>query len=128
MAHYAILDNKNIVIQVITGKDESDETHNWEEYYGNRFSKKCLRTSYNTYGGEHRDSSKEAYRKNYAGIGFSYDESRDAFIPPKPYESWVLDEDTCLWEAPIPMPEGEKNWIWNEEEGNWEEGIELEIE
>ena len=128
MGHYAILDDKNIVVQVITGKDESDKTHDWEEYYGNRFGKKCLRTSYNTYAGKHNDGRRKAFRKNYAGIGFTYDEERDAFIPPSPYESWVLDEETCQWEAPVPMPEGEKNWLWNEEKGEWEEGIEIEIE
>jgi len=87
-------------------------------------------TSYNTYGGVHyttdddgnripsEDQSK-ALRKNYAGIGFTYDADRDAFIPPKPYDSWVLDEDTCLWVAPIPMPEDGEAYTWDEDAGDW---------
>ena len=92
MAHYAILDNKNIVTKVIVGKDETDTSMNWEEYYGG------MRTSYNTYGGVHRLGG-VPFRKNYAGVGYKYDYRRDAFIPPKPETgNWVLNEETCLWE------------------------------
>ena len=119
MAHYAILNNDNIVQQVITGKDETDTTHDWEEWYGYFFKSKVLRTSYNTYAGVHTDTSREPFRKNYAGIGYSYDESRDAFIPPKPYDSWILNEDSCLWDPPTPMPDDEKDYMWDEENQEW---------
>ena len=110
MAHYAILDN-NIVTQVFVGKDEGDI--NWEEYYG------AIRTSYNTFGGVHSEDG-TPFRKNYAGIGFTYDEERDAFIPPQPYASWTLNEDTCLWDSPVPYPsEGEHEW--DEDNQEWVE-------
>ena len=117
MAHYAYLDENNIVTQVIVGRDEDDlvpGVTDWEEYYG---AKRC---SFNTYGGEHRYGG-TPFRKNYPGIGFSYDEDRDAFIPPQPFPSWTLNEDTCLWEAPVPYPEDGKMYQWSEEAGNWEE-------
>ena len=117
MAHYAYLDEKNIVTQVIVGRDEDDlvpGVTDWEEYYG---AKRC---SFNTYGGEHRYGG-TPFRKNYPGIGFSYDEDRDAFIPPQPFPSWALNEDSCLWEAPVPYPEDGKMYQWSEEAGNWEE-------
>jgi hypothetical protein len=87
------------------------------------------RTSYNTRGGVHYqadnntpslDQSK-AFRKNYAGIGYYYDSIRDAFIPPKPFPSWILDEFSCLWQSPIPYPNDGKMYQWNEEISNWEE-------
>lgn len=97
MAHYAFLDEDNIVTQVITGRDEGEMGIDWEEYYGNLHGQICLRTSYNTKGGEHLLSG-TPYRKNYAGIGFTYDAARDAFIPPKPDGDYILNEQTCLWE------------------------------
>ena len=119
MAHYAELNSNNIVTQVFVGKDENDLSNNWEVYYArNGFTVK--RTSYNTFGGVHLKGG-VPFRKNYAGIGFSYDEARDAFIPPKPFDSWLLDEETCLWGAPVPMPEDGKFYQWNEELGDWEE-------
>jgi hypothetical protein len=112
MAHYAFMDNNNNVSQVISGRDENDLPENvsdWELYYADLIGQTCKRTSYNTIGGVHyiideegnrvpsEDQSK-ALRKNYAGIGFTYDEARDAFILPKPKDGeWVLDENTCLW-------------------------------
>jgi hypothetical protein len=84
-----------------------------------------LKTSYNTRGGVHytdglpSDDQSKALRFNYAGIGFTYDADRDAFIPAKPYDSWVLDEDTCLWEAPVAKPEGD--FVWDEQSGDWVE-------
>jgi hypothetical protein len=111
MAHYVILDENNIVINCHVGKDEDDivlddngNPIDWEIYYG------AKRTSYNTRGGIHYtngipsvDQSK-AFRKNYAGIGYYYSEGRDAFIPPRPYPSWILDEFSCQWVAPVPYP------------------------
>ena len=128
MAHYAFLKN-NIVTEVIVGIDETEliEDLNPEIWYQNYKNKICKRTSYNTYGGIHytngipSENQSKAFRKNYAGIGFYYDEIRDAFIPPKPYPSWILNEDSCLWESPIPYPNDGNNYIWNEETGNWEQ-------
>ena len=98
MAHYALLDENDIVVQVIVGNDEDGDI-NWETYYGNKTDKTCKRTSYNSCNGEHMDGG-ICFRKNYAGVGYTYDSTRDAFIPPKPYNSWTLDESTCSWQAP----------------------------
>lgn len=118
MAHYAFLDQNNLVTEVITGKDESDTAYDWEQWYGNFRGQVCKRTSYNTLGGQHR-SGGTPYRKNYAGIGFTYDAARDAFIPPKPYPSWILDEDSCLWQAPIAQPTDGQFYEWDENALNW---------
>ena len=126
MAHYAILDENNIVIQVIKGIDETDTSQDWEEFYGNQLNGVCKRTSFNTSGGKYYDSETEkiitekAFRKNYAGIGFTYDENRDAFIPPKPFNSWVLNEETCLWESTIEHPNDGKPYNWNEDLMQWD--------
>jgi hypothetical protein len=112
MAHYAFLDENNIVTQVITGRHEDEEVEgisDWEAYYGEVQGQRCVRTSYNG-----------NIRKNYAGIGYSYSDELDAFIPPQPYESWVLNEDTAKWEPPVPYPAGEIMHKWNEELVDWE--------
>ena len=110
MAHYAFLDNNNIVTEVITGIDETEliEGLDPEIWYGNFRGQVCKRTSYNG-----------RIRKNYAGLGYTYDPERDAFIPPKPYPSWQLNEETCQWESPIPRPEG-FTYLWNETNLAWE--------
>lgn len=121
MAHYAYLDADNIVTLVIVGKDENEAPGNWEEYYG------AKRTSYRTRGGIHyqddnetpSDDQSKAFRKNYAGVGFMYDAVRDAFIPPKPYPSWILDDFSCLWKAPIPYPNDGQRYAWDEETQSW---------
>ena len=124
MAHYAFLDENNIVTEVIVGKNEGDDEVDWEAHYGAFRGQTCKRTSYNTHGGVHNNGS-TPFRKNYAGIGYTYDSERDVFIPPKPYNSWVLNEDTCLWDAPVAMPEdagtGEppKRYTWDEDSVNW---------
>jgi len=118
MAHYAFLDANNIVTEVIVGKDEGEDGIDWEQHYGNFRGQLCKRTSYNTHGGVHT-SDGTPYRKNYAGTGYSYDEARDAFIPPQPYGSWLLNEGSCLWEAPVPMPEDGQLYAWDENAGNW---------
>jgi len=134
MAHYAFLDDDNIVTEVIVGRNEDevvDDISDWETYYGEFRGQRCVRTSYNTEGGVHyvyndtletkeasSDQSK-AFRKNYAGIGFTYDEYRDAFIPPKPYNSWVLNEDSCLWEAPVAYPDDGLDYVWDEDSQSW---------
>jgi hypothetical protein len=106
MAHYAFLNENNMVTEVIVGNDET--TGDWETYYGEFRGQQCVRTSYNG-----------NIRYNYAGIGFTYDEERDAFIPPKPFDSWVLDEDTCLWVAPVPYPTDGEAYTWDEDAGDW---------
>ena len=118
MAHYTFLDNNNIVTEVIVGKDEGEDNTDWEVHYGNFRNQVCKRTSYNTSGGVHKEGG-IPFRKNYAGIGFTYDEQRDAFIPPKPFSSWILNEDTCLWEPPVPYPTDGEQYTWNEEELEW---------
>lgn len=120
MAHYAFLDDNNIVTEVIVGIDEGEQGIDWEQHYGNFRGQTCKRTSYNTQGGVH-SGGKKPFRKNYAGIGFTYDKARDAFIPPQPYPSWLLDETTCLWWAPLPRPEDDGMYTWDEEQGNWVE-------
>ena len=115
MAHYAFLNHENIVTEVIVGIDETEliEGLTPEEWYGNFRNQVCKRTSYNN-----------NIRKNYACIGYAYDEERDAFIPPKPFNKWVLNENTCQWEAPIPYPEDGKVYVWNDNKGEWEEVVE----
>lgn len=129
MAYYATLDDNNFVISVGPGIDEDIllEGLQPELFYGNVVEKKVKRTSYNTFAGVHytngipsQDQSK-AFRKNYAGIGYYYDSIRDAFIPPKPFPSWTLNEDTCLWDSPVPYPNNGKMYTWNEDILNWEE-------
>ena len=112
MAHYAFLDENNIVTSVIVGIDETEliEGLDPETWYGNYKGQVCKRTSYNG-----------NIRKNYAGVGYEYDENRDAFIPPKPYESWILNEDVCLWEAPIPMPKDDFDYEWDENNLMWQQ-------
>ena len=112
MAHYAFLDENNIVTEVIVGIDETEtiEGLDTETWYGNFKGQVCKRTSYNS-----------NIRKNYAGTGYTYDITRDAFIPPKPFNSWVLDEDSCLWNSPIPYPDDENRYTWNEPNKTWDE-------
>lgn len=157
MAHYAVLNSNNIVVEVFVGRDEQEA--NWEEHYSSQ-GQTVKRTSYNTRLGIHytevvvervledesietvlvitesEDQSK-AFRKNYASIGMVYDPIRDAFMDPQPFPSWVLDEFTCTWKAPIPEPEGAHAWseqqlawvarpeddkpyVWNAELEQWE--------
>ena len=119
MAHYAFLDMNNIVTEVIVGKDEGDTNTNWELHYQDFRKQVCKRTSYNTHGGVHSQGN-TPFRKNYAGIGYSYDSSRDAFIPPKPYPSWLLIEDSCLWKAPVDYPDDGEKYEWDEENQEWD--------
>lgn len=116
MAHYAFLDKNYLVTDVIVGKDESN--YDWEAHYGQIRGQLCKRTSYNTYGGEHQTGG-TPFRKNYAGVGYRYDPELDAFIPPKPYASWVLNQQTCLWQAPVSMPNDNRQYKWDETTINW---------
>jgi len=121
MAHFAKVNN-GIVEQVIVAEPEFFDT------FVDSSPGQWIQTSYNTRGGVHynpetgepsADQSK-ALRKNYAGIGYSYDAARDAFIPPKPYASWLLDEQTCLWNAPVPYPTDGGRYTWNESTQAWD--------
>ena len=121
MAHYAFLDENNIVTEVIVGRDEDevvDGISDWEAYYGEFRGQTCKRTSYNTQAGQH-SSDGVPFRKNYAGIGHTFDADRDAFIPPKPFDSWLLNEDTCVWDAPVAYPDDGNVYYWDEDVLNW---------
>jgi hypothetical protein len=121
MAHFAKVNN-GIVEQVIVAEPEFFET------FVDSSPGEWIQTSYNTRGGKHYDpetgnesaDQTKALRKNYAGIGYTYDAAKDAFIPPKPYNSWLLDEDTCLWNAPVAYPDDGGRYVWNEETTSWD--------
>jgi hypothetical protein len=111
MSHFARVNAQGIVEQVIVAEQDFIDTlpdaSSW------------VQTSYNTRGGEHPEG--RPLRKNYAGIGYTYDAGRDAFIPPKPYSKWVLNETTCLWDAPTQYPNDGKTYTWDDDAGNWVE-------
>jgi len=111
MAHYAKIQDGKVVDIVVASQDHIDNMVDTTPGI-------WIQTSYNTRGGVHTEGG-TPLRKNYAGIGFTYDQLRDAFIPPKPYASWTLDEDTCLWEPPVPLPD-EGTYLWNEETQTWD--------
>lgn len=127
MSHFAKLDENNVVMFVTVGRKEDDGL---EDELIARTGDVYRQTSYNTRGGVHYNpetgepsaDQTKAFRKNYAGLGYLYDEALDAFIPPKPYESWVLNEETCLWEAPLPYPVAGGPYFWNEEVEDWVDG------
>ena len=114
MSHFAQIDENNIVTRVIVIEQETVDTG----LFGDPSS--FVQTSYNTRGGVHTLGG-TPLRKNYAGIGYTYDSGRDAFIPPKPYNSWVLNESTCWWDAPVVMPDDGKEYTWNEDTLSWVE-------
>jgi hypothetical protein len=118
MAHYAFLDENNIVTEVITGKD--DEGTNWEAHYGEFRNQVCKQTSYNTFGNQHKLGG-TPFRGNYAGIGYTYDSQNDVFYAPQPYASWTLNQTTWLWEAPTPYPQDGKAYEWDEATTSWKE-------
>jgi len=127
MAHFAKLDQNNIVITInvvhnnellIDGAENEQKGIN---FLNNLFNTNdnWKQTSYNTLGGVHKLDG-TPFRKNYAGIGYTYNENKDAFIPPKPYSSWTLNDDTCRWEAPVAYPDDGKEYQWNEETTSWD--------
>jgi len=120
MAHYAYINGEGIVVTVTVGKDETELINglDTETYYAQGTPYTVKRTSYNTSGGIHNGGG-TPYRKNYAGIGYTYDTARDAFIAPKPFASWVLDEATCRWDAPVAMPSAGGPWAWDEGTESW---------
>lgn len=115
MSHYAKVNN-GIVTNVIVADEEFFKT------FVDSSPGQWIQTSYNTYGGVHANGG-TPLRKNYAGIGYSYDAQRDAFIPPKPFASWVLNEATCLWNAPVAMPQDGKVYEWDEATTAWIERV-----
>ena len=125
MAHFAELDENNIVLRVIVVSD--DDAINGEVFCNNLLNGNWKQTSYNTHGGVHYVPNTQtpddgvALRKNYAGIGYVFDEGRDAFMTPQPYPSWTLDEDTCYWEPPFPKPIADPGgyYEWDEPTVNW---------
>lgn len=123
IAHYAFINDENIVVEVITGRNEDDSVNgitDWEAYYGSkRPGLRCLRTSYNTLAGQHAFGG-TPFRGNYAGKGYLYREDLDVFIPPQPFNSWILNEATYSWEAPVAYPEDGGVYVWNEETTSWE--------
>ena len=112
MAHFAKVLN-GIVQQVIVAEPEFFTT------FVDTSPGEWIQTSYNTHGGQHPEG--RPLRKNYAGIGYTYDRERDAFIPPKPFPSWILNEETCLWDSPIPYPTDGELYVWDEELKNWKQ-------
>ena len=115
MAHYAkVVDG--IVTKVIVAEADFFDT------FIDDSAGEWIQTSYNTHGGEHTLGG-TPLRKNFAGIGFTYDRNKDAFIPPQPFASWTLNETTCLWEAPVAMPDDGKEYLWNESITNWTEVV-----
>jgi hypothetical protein len=119
MAHFAKLDDNNIVVGVNVVNNEDIQYLEFpdSEVIGIQFL--------NDWAGQvlnwKQTSYSASFRKNYAGVGYSYDQQRDAFIPPKPYASWILNEDTCVWDAPVPMPLDDKIYMWDEETISWKE-------
>jgi len=122
MAHFAKLGKGNKVLTVtVVHNDVATTEQAGRDFLNNVYNTNdnWFQTSYNTYGGVHLLGG-TPFRKNYAGIGYKYDQTRDAFIPPKPYNSWTLNEDTCLWEAPVVKPDDGKIYLWNEETQQWD--------
>ena len=127
MAHFAKIGNDNIVerVEVVHNNELLDSNGVEQEVNGINFLTKLTgysvwkQTSYNTVANTHKLSG-TAFRKNYASVGYTYDETKDAFIAPKPYASWVLNDDTCLWEAPVAYPDDGELYIWNEDTTSWD--------
>jgi len=119
ISHWAELDENNIVTRVLVGDNNDPAGDEGYQWLLDNLGGTWVKTSYNTVAGQHTNGG-TPFRKNYAGIGYSYDESRDAFIPPKPFASWTLNEDTCTWNAPVAYPTDGEMYTWNEETTNWD--------
>ena len=122
MAHFAKIGKENIVerVEVVNNNVATNEQAG-VDFINNLYKTNDVwkQTSYNTYGGVHKLGG-TPFRKNYASIGFTYDQTRDAFIPSKPFDSWILNEDTCIWEAPVAKPEDDNEYNWNETNQTWD--------
>jgi hypothetical protein len=130
MAHWAELDSNNIVTRVLVGDNNDPAGDEGYQWLIDNLGGTWVKTSYNAVAGKRRNpetgemTEEPGFRKNYAGIGYTYDAQRDAFIPPKPFNSWVLNEETCIWDAPVAYPEDDgKFYTWNEENLAWDEVV-----
>lgn len=121
MSHFAEIDNNGTVLRVIVAEQEFINSGHVGD------PKFWIQTSYNTYGGRHMLNG-VPLRKNYAGAGYTYDAVRDAFIPPQPYSSWILDESTCLWTAPVPRPNDDSEYEWDEQTVSWQQVEQISVE
>lgn len=121
MSHFAEIDNNGTVLRVIVAEQAFINSGHVGD------PKLWIQTSYNTYGGRHMLNG-VPLRKNYAGAGYTYDAVRDAFIPPRPYSSWILDESTCLWVAPVPRPNDDSNYEWDEQTVSWQQVEQISVE
>ena len=121
MAHFAKIKNNIVETVVVVSNDIATTEEAGINFLNNLYNTNDVwkQTSFNTAGGEHKLGG-TPFRKNYAGIGYTYDESRDAFIAPKPFDSWILDEDTCIYQPPVPLPIDGKQYFWNEENQTWD--------
>jgi len=122
MAHFAKLGTGNIVERVaVLSNDVATTEQAGVDFLNNLHSSRDVwkQTSYNTHGGEHKLGG-TPFRKNYAGVGYTYDEVRDAFIAPKPFKSWILNEESCTWESPVSYPNDGKDYNWNETTKQWD--------
>ena len=128
MAHFAKLNSENIVERVeVVSNDIATTEQAGIDFLNNLYKTNDIwkQTSYNTSAGEHLLGG-TPFRKNYAGVGFTYDQTRDAFISPQPFDSWTLNETTCVWESPIPYPNDNYNYAWNETKKTWDKIEEIE--
>jgi len=129
MAHWAELDENNVVTRVLVGDNNDPAGDEGYQWLIDNLGGTWVKTSYNAIAGKRRNpetnevTEEAGFRKNYAGIGYSYDSGRDAFIPPKPFNSWVLNSETCLWDAPVAYPNDGKLYSWNEETLAWDEVV-----
>jgi len=129
MAHWAELDENNVVTRVLVGDNNDPAGDEGYQWLVDNLGGTWVKTSYNAIGGKRRNpetneiTEEAGFRKNYAGIGYTYDSIRDAFLPPKDFNSWVLNEDTCIWEAPVAYPNDGKFYTWNEETTSWDEVV-----
>lgn len=129
ISHWAEIDENNIVTRVLVGDNNDPAGDEGYQWLIDNLGGTWVKTSYNAIGGKRRNpetgeiTEEAGFRKNYAGIGYSYDSVRDAFIPPKPFNSWLLNEDTCLWDAPVAYPTDGKIYTWNEDTTSWDEVV-----
>lgn len=127
MAHWAELDENNVVTRVLVGDNNDPAGDEGYQWLIDNLGGTWVKTSYNAVGGKRRDpntgeiTNDPGFRKNYAGIGYTYNAELDGFVPPKPFNSWVLNSDTCLWDAPVAYPNDGKFYRWNEETLSWDE-------
>lgn len=129
MSHWSEIDENNVVTRVLVGDNNDPAGDEGYQWLIDNLGGTWVKTSYNAIGGKRRNpetgeiTEEAGFRKNYAGIGYSYDSVRDAFIPPKPFNSWLLNEDTCLWDAPVAYPTDGKIYTWNEDTTSWDEVV-----